>query len=547
MRRQSFDRIPGAFESLEQRTMLALPAGSGLTPAQVKHAYGWDQIAGTGAGQTIAIVVPFDNPDIRTDLTAFDTQFGIAAPPSFTIVNQTGGSRLPPADTFGTAAQETALDVEWAHAMAPQASILLVEAKVEQLGAAGGGGGGGGGGTFYTPDLRDLLVAVDYARSQDGVSVVSMSWGFPETSAQILQDQHFTTPPGHLPITFVAASGDTTGAPVQYPASSPRVLSVGGTSLTLSGGNYGSEVSWDDGSGNGSTGGTSGYEAVPFYQAPLNTLSKLDISFRGVPDVAYNADPNNNAYAVFDAFTTGDAVNGWIPGGVGGTSAGAPQWAALVALANQQRLNLGQATLDGYSQTLPALYSVYAAPGTPGYATYTATFHDIDDMATPGFFGPTNPAVPGWDKATGLGTPHVAQVVQLLANAGTFDTTGPGNPAAPTIQVPGPFVVGTVKGSFPITVAPGDHKSLKVKLTNITNGLYFNGPVTINVFAATTPTLPANSTPFFTTTIKKVKLAAGRSKNVKVQFDFPNYFPAGDYFFFVTTDTSAVSTPVPAS
>src|SRR6185369_16041223 len=135
------------------------------------------------------------------------------------IVNQTGGSTLPAANRGW--ATEIALDVEWAHAIAPGASILLVEAN--------------------SSSLNDLNAAVNYARNQSGVVAVSMSYGAGEFSGETSYDSYYTTPSGHAGVTFVAASGDN-GAPASYPSVSPRVVSVGGTALNLGSGNtYGAE------------------------------------------------------------------------------------------------------------------------------------------------------------------------------------------------------------------------------------------------------------------------------------------------------------------
>ena len=109
---------------------------SGYTPAEIRHAYGFDQIAftsasgavaGTGAGQTIAIVDAYNDPSVVNDLNVFNAQFGVAAPPKFNVVNENGSSSLPAAD--GGWSLEISLDVEWAHAIAPAANILLVEAS----------------------------------------------------------------------------------------------------------------------------------------------------------------------------------------------------------------------------------------------------------------------------------------------------------------------------------------------------------------------------------------------------------------------------------
>jgi subtilase family serine protease len=207
-------------ERLEARDLLA-PL-TGYTPAQIRHAYGFDQMWLDGRGVTIAIVDAYDDPKIGRDLTRFDRAFGLPDPPSFTKVDQFGGTHFSWNDSWSG---EISLDVEWAHAIAPQADILLVEAK--------------------SNSNQDLDTAVDYARNQPGVVAVSMSYGAGEVPFEIARDDLFTTPAGHiggfgLPggINFVAATGDS-GAPGGYPAYSPNVLSVGGTSLFLDGaGNY---------------------------------------------------------------------------------------------------------------------------------------------------------------------------------------------------------------------------------------------------------------------------------------------------------------------
>ena len=223
---------------------------TGLSPQQITSAYGVNQIsfsggkiAGNGAGQTIAIVTAYHDPNISSDLAAFDKHYGLPDP-SLTVKNL-GGSTTDPGWAL-----ETSLDVEWAHALAPGANILLVEA------ASG--------------SLSDLFSAVSTASQQPGVSVVSMSWGTNEFWGESSFDSLFTTPAGHTGVTYVAASGDSGAwSGPMYPSVSPNVLAVGGTSLTLgSNGSYGSESGWS-----GSTGGFSGldsywwtYESQPSYQ-----------------------------------------------------------------------------------------------------------------------------------------------------------------------------------------------------------------------------------------------------------------------------------------
>jgi subtilase family serine protease len=354
-------------ETLENRSLLSI-----YTPAQVAHGYGVDAItlydgggnpvAGDGSGQTIAIVIAYDNPYIQTDLSYFDGQFGLPDP-SFQKATPQG----QPAFNAGWA-QESALDVEWSHAMAPGANILLVEAR--------------------SNSFSDLFSAVNYARNYPGVSVVSMSWGGSEFSGESNYDSYFTTPGGHNGVSFVASSGDTGGAR-SYPAMSPNVVSVGGTRLNLdSGDNYLSESGWS-----GSGGGISSYENQPAYQAGFATGTR-----RNGPDVAYVADPNTAVYVRYH--------DGWYA--FGGTSVGAPQWAALAAITDEQ-LNLwGYDTANGRTQMLPGLYGLAAQYGNPGYDG--VDFHDIVSGSAGG-----NPAGPGYDLVTGLGTPIAYNLVPDLA------------------------------------------------------------------------------------------------------------------------------------
>jgi subtilase family serine protease len=347
----------------------------GFSPQQISQAYGFNQIRfdngaiqGDGSGQTIAIVDAYNQPNIASDLQTFDSTYGLAAPHSFAVVNENGGSSLPAADqSWGL---EISLDVEWAHAMAPEANILLVEAN--------------------SPSYSDLMRAVNFARNQPGVSVVSLSWGSGEWSGESAYDGYFTTPAGHQGITFVASSGDT--GTVEYPSTSPNVLAVGGTQLsTDASGDYLSESTWS-----GSGGGISTAESQPSYQQGVVTQTS---SYRAVPDVAYNGS-SNSPFAIYDTSSYG----GWLQ--VYGTSAGAPQWAALIAIANQGRALNGQGSLDGGSQTLPTLYQLPQSD-----------FHDI----TSGSNG-TYSAGPGYDLVTGRGSPVANLIVAGLVGQNSSAT-----------------------------------------------------------------------------------------------------------------------------
>ena len=327
--------------------------------------------AANGAGQTIAIVDAYNDPNIVSDLAAFDAAFGIAPPPSFKIVSQTGSTRLP----LGNPGWDTeiSLDVEWAHAIAPGANILLVETTSDRW--------------------SDLIAGVDYAKIQPGVSVVSMSWDASEYRIETATDSTFTTAANH-PVTFVAASGDY-GAPPEYPAISPNVLSVGGTTLNLAaGGGYGSETAWS-----GSGGGVSAIEKEPAYQDGAQNTG-----YRSNPDVAYDADPNTG-FAIYDTIDNRYGT-GWQE--IGGTSAGAPQWSALLAIADEGLAAAGKPAL---AQAQARLYSLPAN-----------AFHDVTRGGNGVYSAGT-----GYDAVTGLGSPVANVLISDLVNGVTGSPTGLSN------------------------------------------------------------------------------------------------------------------------
>ena len=339
----------------------------GLTPAKTLHAYGFDAVAGSlqGAGQTIAIIGAYDNPAIEADLGVFSARFAL---PACTTANgcfvKLYAAGVKPATDAGWAL-EAALDVEWVHAIAPRAKILLVEAASSRLG--------------------DLMSAVDRA-VQRGASVVSMSWGASEFSMERYFDSHFNV----RNVTFVAASGDS-GTGAEYPASAENVVAVGGTKLNLTDalGAYGTETAW-----RGSGGGVSAFEPKPSFQAGFQSKTK-----RGVPDVAYDADPSTG-FAVYDSVTIQNQ-SGWFQ--VGGTSAGAPQWAALFGIVNSMRAAAGKAPV---SLTSYDLYKTAALD-------YAASFHDIT-AGSNGICGPNCTANPNYDFVTGLGSPQANHLIPAL-------------------------------------------------------------------------------------------------------------------------------------
>jgi subtilase family serine protease len=338
---------------------------TGIFPAKMKVAYGLNGITNYGKGQTIAIVDAYDDPNAEADLGTFSTQFHLPACTTangcFKKVKQSG----TPADTTGWS-DEVALDIEWAHAIAPAARILLVEAK--------------------SNSNANLYAAVDLAVKY-GASVVSMSWGGSEASNESTSDVHFNVPN----VTMLASSGDG-GHGVEYPAASPYVVGVGGTSLSInsSTGAYVSETSWS-----GSGGGASAYEPVPVYQSGVQNTGK-----RGIPDVAYDADPNTGV-PVYSSYACGRACyTGWVQ--FGGTSMSAPQWAAIIAIANSERKAAGKANLNQVQ------FLLYPAAETD--------YHDVT-TGTNGSCGAQCTAGIGYDFVTGLGSPKVNLLIPALVAA----------------------------------------------------------------------------------------------------------------------------------
>ena len=324
-------------------------APAGVTPILIKKIY---KLPATGGVGTIAIIDAYDDATIEKDLGVFDAAFGF---PACTIKNGCLIKHIMASSTKTNSgwALETSLDVEWAHAIAPTAKILLVEAKTES-GA-------------------NLLGAIDYASARKDVVAVSMSWGGEEFSDETDLDAHFTSVSNAV---FFASSGDN-GWGASWPASSPNVVGVGGTSLeTLSDGTLVSESAWP-----GSGGGVSAYETEPDYQRAYS-IPKAS-GKRAIPDVSYDADPQSG-FPVYK--TTGSSKNGWYE--VGGTSAGAPQWAAIQSL--------------GQSVSLVAIYKDKASTSTRAF------FRDI----TSGSNGTCKyycDARKRYDYVTGLGSPQTTK------------------------------------------------------------------------------------------------------------------------------------------
>ncbi|MGO9924476.1 MAG: hypothetical protein ACLQIB_58585 [Isosphaeraceae bacterium] len=456
------------------------------TPAQIRHAYGMDQISfnglgggaieGNGTGQTIAILdagydpgfVDTSDPNYDTsDLAIFDRTFGLPDPPLFEQINNQNASEDPV--TVG----ETALDVEWAHAIAPEANILLFDFAPSEVAA-----------TEFTSLMKEVQYITTYYPS---VTVVSISYGAGELGMdqegwnQMAVDKDFQA----TGVTFLVASGDqgafgdynidsgsTTLTP-EVPATSPDVIAVGGTTLPLDGaGDYpgtesGGEAGWSLGSDGppgtsyyyGSSGGgisgtnnpaKSKTESEPNWQAQVVPTSVDAGVGRAVPDVAWDADPATGMDVYTGAFCSDGDFSGWAV--LGGTSIAAPQWAGLIAIVDQERVQeYGAPPLTGYDETLPALYSAYSLFPSP--------FNDIQY----GNNGYQVPSGGGYNLVTGLGSPIANLLVpdlaayesQLVVTSAPASSVTAGQSFALTVEVQDGFgdVVTSYDGSVTVALA----------------------------------------------------------------------------------------------
>ncbi|MGO9114213.1 MAG: autotransporter-associated beta strand repeat-containing protein [Thermoguttaceae bacterium] len=463
-------------------------AGSGslnngnYIPGSLQNGISFNSLAGLvngdGSGQTIAIVDAYDDPNALGDLNAFSSyingsvNFGLptlvaagsSGGPTFEKLNESGQpSPLPGTDPNGPGdsdwENEESLDIEWTHVMAPMANIILLEANSESN--------------------SDLYAAVQAAENLPGVVAISMSWSGAEYSSETSDDStYFTTPAGHVGgaatvggtgipggITFLAATGDSgayadgsrrTISP-QYPAASPNVVAVGGTSLTANGNSYGGETSWGNGTRSGKEGGGGGgissYESLPqtnFQSSVVSSIYSTDNGFystnaphRTYPDVSADANPNNGV-AIYDSYDFGTSTP-WFDGYFGGTSLATPLWAGVVAVADQGRAVSGLGSLDGKTQTLPLLYQIdSAAP---------ASFNDI---TTGSSIGPTSPPpsyapAQGWDLATGIGSPVGNLLVPRLVGIPAVTTAASASPSS---------VTGTTTVLSVVAAASGDASNL---------------------------------------------------------------------------------------
>jgi len=379
------------------------------TPRSLRVAYGVESLMQrgyTGKGQTIIDIVSYDSPTLQQDMDTFDQEFDLP-PITLQVLSPIGTVPFDPHNKEMSGwADETNLDVQTIHAIAPGAHIVVLTSPVDE--------------TEGTIGLPQYLELEQYAINHHLGSIISQSWGSSEVTLkdsagqqEIQQwDAFYKQATTHQGMTFFSSSGDngstdytdlnekhlSTTPTTSFPTDDPWVTSTGGTTLqrTQTGSGF-SETAWND-SGGASGGGFSSFFSTPSYQQSLpSSVQQLLNHRRGVPDVAADADPKT-ALAVYS--------QGWQL--IGGTSATAPLWAAIAAIANQMA---GHPL--GFLNT--ALYKLASS------ATYTRDFHDItqgnnsvqvDGMTVPGYN-----AAPGWDPVTGLGSPEAENLIPDLIAA----------------------------------------------------------------------------------------------------------------------------------
>lgn len=368
------------------------------SPQEIRHAYGVDQLINRGddgRGQTIVIIDSFGSPTIASDLQTFDAGYGLPDPPSFKVMAPLGSVPFDPngPDELGWA-EETTLDVEWAHAMAPKASIVLLTSPVDE--------------TEGVQGLPEFDALINYALDHHLGNVISESWGatentlFDSAGEKVISDFNRSyARAAAMGVTAIASTGDNGTAnlendlstiypfpTVNFPASSPLVAAIGGTSLFAdTSGNYQSETVWNQ--GNAATGGGISQQfREPIYQAFLPRSVQQELGgARGIPDVSWNADPSTSILIYLSFLTPGYYR-------IGGTSEGSPSWAGVVADLDQLARH-GIGLLDPYAYAL----------GYSGRGYHDVTVGNNSIEGIPGYS-----ATAGWDLATGWGSPNLAQV-----------------------------------------------------------------------------------------------------------------------------------------
>lgn len=381
------------------------------SPQEMRNAYNLTPVINAGfigTGQTIVIIDSFGSPTIANDLANFDAGYGLPDPPSFTVLSPLGSVPFDPngPDEIGWAF-ETTLDVEWAHAMAPGANIVLMTSPIDE--------------TEGVQGLPEFLQLEQFAFDHHLGNIISQSWAATENTLMdgagrsvINNFESFYHLAAAKHVTVLSSAGDSGSAnidvngdtfpfpTVNYPASSRWVTAVGGTSLFAdTSGNYQSENVWNDGPGAATGGGISQLFEEPGYQhsnLPGSVQTLLN-HHRGLPDISYNAS-GRTAILVYNSVL--GAFGG--PVGffrIGGTSEGSPQWAGIIADGNQWAGH----PLGFLNDKLYAIGSSSAAANS----YHDITVGDNSNRGIPGYS-----ATPGWDAATGWGTPNAAALLADL-------------------------------------------------------------------------------------------------------------------------------------
>ena len=419
-------RLPGAARQ-EPLTTAQCEQADGIacySPSQLRTAYQLPAVYArgiTGKGETIVIVDSFGSPTIKSDLAKFDLHYDYPAPPKFTIIAPAG--KIPKfnagnSDMSGWAG-ETTLDVEYAHSLAPGASILLVETPVSE--------------TEGVTGFSQIVQAEEYVINHKLGGVISQSFSATEETfknyAQLEPLRAAILDAQRNKVTVLAASGDAGATDYQlngsdyylrpvtsWPDSDPLVTGVGGTQLKESGGSY-TSVAWNDTYNRGtdlywggstdpdplaSGGGKSEFFTRPSYQDAVKSVTGAS---RGVPDISMSASCNG-AVNVYSSFTPGDP--GWSL--TCGTSEATPEFAAIVALADQ---------VAGHWLGLinPTLYTLLAerAPGLVDVTSGNNTVSFYQGTATKPHVVTGYQARKGYDLVTGVGTVNASKLVYELA------------------------------------------------------------------------------------------------------------------------------------
>ena len=472
---------------------LATLGSTVLSPRDIATAYGFAKSdPSTGTGTTVAVVDAYEDPTATADLATFSSQFGL---PSCTVSSgclvqhvMAGTGAVSTATSGWT--METSLDIEWVHAMAPKAHVLLVEAD--------------------TTTMSTMLSAATYAASN--APYVSMSWGGPETATDPsvgVFSSHAAT------VSFFASAGDT-ASEVVYPSASPDVIAVGGTKLTvtLSSGAFKAESAWKTGGG-----GCSQYEPAAAAQASFPTYDQSGATCAGkraTPDVAADATPATGV-AVYASQPTG--TTGWWQ--VGGTSLSAPLWA-------------GHAAAAGLHVTATLVYG------------HTLPFHDV----TSGSNG--HACVTGYNLCDGLGSWNAAVGATYDAPLQPARPTAVPGVAQASVSWQAPTPGDAPITSYTVTSTPSGHECawssgpLTCTVTGLTNGTSYGFTVTATNSLGTSPPSSPSAPVIANTALPAPTgvVATARSTSVRLRWTAVATASGYDVVAGATSGGGAVATPV---